>query len=144
MMGYGYGLVSGFCYGTLNILAKTVMDDYEVPPYVVASIAIFFGGMMIGPLVARDLPQIVRTSKWAVLMFSCSGLAAGGAVIALYSSLQRADVVVITPVVAVSPLITLILARVFLQRLERLSLRVVLGTFLVVGGTALVIVGDVT
>ena len=130
------------CYGTLNVLAKTVMTDYDIKPFVIASIAMFFGGIILAPLVAQEIPRTFKSSKRAVAMFALSGVGAGIGVVGLYSSLERAEVIVVTPIVAVSPLITLVLARLFLNKLEKITLRVILGTLLVVGGTVLVIVGN--
>jgi drug/metabolite transporter (DMT)-like permease len=130
------------CYGTLNVLAKSVMTDYHIQPFVIASIAIFFGGIILAPLVAQEVPRTFQSSKRAVAMFALSGVGAGTGVVALYSSLERAEVVVVTPIVAISPLITIVLARLFLNKLENITPPVILGTFLVVGGTGLVIVGN--
>ena len=56
----------------------------------------------------------------------------------LYFALSKAPVVVISPVVAISPLVSLALAHLFLQRLEKITVRTVVGTLLVVLGVAIV------
>jgi uncharacterized membrane protein len=71
-----------------------------------------------------------------------SGLAAGAAVIFLYYALQRADVVVVSPLVATSPLITLLLAHLFLSRLEKITREVAVGTTLTVLGIIVVVLGS--
>jgi drug/metabolite transporter (DMT)-like permease len=50
-------------------------------------------------------------------------------------------VVVISPIVSSSPLVTLFLAHVFLTRLERVTKRLLFGTLLTVGGVVLVVIG---
>ena len=50
--------------------------------------------------------------------------------------------VLVTPIVAVSPLVTLILAAIFLRQVERVTIRVVLGSCLVISGVILVILGN--
>jgi len=55
---------------------------------------------------------------------------------------QRADVVVISPIVSSSPLVTLLLAHVFLTRLERVTRRLVFGAMLTVCGVLLVVLGS--
>ena len=139
--GYAFGLGSGLGYGALNIVAKTILDDFDVPPVVISSIALFFGAIMLFPLAVPELGGALLAPRFFLAMFALSGVAGGIGVIMIYSSLERADVVVVSPIIASSPLISLILARVFLQRLERIPLSVVLGTLLVVGGTVLVVVG---
>ena len=57
-------------------------------------------------------------------------------------ALEHGEVVVISPIVSVSPLITLVLAWALLRQLERITLPLVIGALLVVGGVALVAIGD--
>ena len=75
-------------------------------------------------------------------MFALSGIASGSAIIALSFSLEKADVTVVAPVVSVSPLITLVIVRVFMERLEKVTWTLLMGVLLVVGGTVMVVVGD--
>ena len=51
------------------------------------------------------------------------------------------DVVIISPIAAINPLITILLAQLFLSRIEKVSLSVFLGAMLAVGGVVLVIIG---
>ena len=71
-----------------------------------------------------------------------SGLAAAPAIISLNYALQRADVVIVSPIASISPLVTLLLAHVFLSRLERVTKRVLVGTMLTVLGVVLAIFGS--
>ena len=59
----------------------------------------------------------------------------------LYLALSKAPVIVVSPVFALNPVVALVLAHFFLQRLERITLPLVLGTFFAVGGVVTVIVG---
>ena len=61
--------------------------------------------------------------------------------IAWYFTVQRADVVVISPIVSSSPLVTLFLAHLFLTRLERVTRRLAAGAVLTVTGVLLVVWG---
>jgi|TARA_B100000508_G_scaffold87642_1_gene68236 drug/metabolite transporter (DMT)-like permease len=71
-----------------------------------------------------------------------AGIASGVAVISWYFAVQRADVVVISPIVSSSPLVTLFLAHLFLTRLERVTRRLVFGALLTVAGVGFVVVGS--
>ena len=71
-----------------------------------------------------------------------SGLASAVAVISLYFALERADVVIVVPISSANPLVTLLIARLFLERLEEVTRWVLVGTVLVVMGVALVIWGS--
>ena len=71
-----------------------------------------------------------------------AGLASAFAIISFGYALQRSDVVIVSPIVSINPLITLLLAQVFLPGLERVTKQVVAGTFLTVAGVGLVIIGS--
>ena len=138
---YTFALGAALCYGSSSVLAKNLITDYA-PPLVIASFAHFFGGIIVLSFVARNLPSNLKTPKTYLGMMFLSGLCAAGAVIALYFGLSRAPVVVVAPIVSVTPLITLVLAHLFLQHMERITLRLIIGTLLVVGGVCLVILGN--
>ena len=59
----------------------------------------------------------------------------------LYYAFTMSDVVIISPIAAINPLITILLAQLFLSRIEKVSLAVFLGAMLAVGGVVLVIIG---
>ena len=96
---------------------------------------------MFLPLVGRTLPKTVMSAPRSAVFFILSGLGSGCAIIALAFALERGDVVVISPIVSVSPLITLVLAWVLLRQLERITLTLVMGALMVVGGVVLVAIG---
>ncbi len=141
-IGFACGLVSGFFYGTWNVVAKYAVSGFGIPPLVFATIAFFFGSIMFLPLVGRTLPKTVMSAPRSAVFFILSGLGSGCAIIALAFALERGDVVVISPIVSVSPLITLVLAWVLLRQLERITLTLVMGALMVVGGVVLVAIGD--
>lgn len=140
--GYALGLIAGVCYGAWSVIAKTAINNYDIPPLLFAATAFFFGTIMFGPVLAYDLPRAIRISKRALALFAIAGAGSGGAIVALSFALEKGDVTVVAPIVSISPIITLFLLRIFLERLEKVSPRVVLGALLVVVGTALVVVGN--
>ena len=74
------------------------------------------------------------------MWFGLSGILSASGVAFLYIAMSNAPVVVVSPVIAINPLVTLVLAHFFLQRLERITARTLLGTALVVGGVVVVTV----
>ena len=141
-IGYIFGLAAGVCYGAWGVIAKIAITNYDVPPLLFAATAFVFGGLMFAPVLAFGVDRAVKTSKRAVVYFALSGLGSGAAIIALSFALEKGEVTVVSPIVAVSPLITLILVRLFLERLEKISITLVMGSLLVLGGTVMIVVGD--
>ena len=143
-------LAAGASYGATNVMAKQAIEIYD-SPLMVTAFSMLVGLVIIAPLVG------VTTAKTGVLrvgshglgqtLFSLrfvalAGLASGIAVNALYFAVQKADVVVISPIVASSPIVTLLLAHIFLARLENVTRGLVAGTLMAVSGVILVVLGS--
>ena len=141
-IGYVCGLISGVFYGAWSVVAKHALSGYGVPALVFATIAFLFGTLMFLPLVGRTLPKTVMSARRSAMYFILSGLGSGSAIILMAFALERGEVVVVSPIVSVSPLITLVLAWVLLRQLERITLTLAFGALLVVGGVVLVAIGD--
>ena len=62
-----------------------------------------------------------------------------GAILSFFSALNLGKIVRVEPLVACNPLLTLILAGIFLRQLETLTARVVLGALVTIIGTVLVV-----
>ena len=71
-----------------------------------------------------------------------SGLAAATGVGALYFALQRADVTVVSPIVSTNPIVTLVLAQIFISRMENLTKWLFIGVGITVAGVIVVTVGS--
>ena len=109
------------------------------------AISLLFGVILLWPLAGRAAVQDLTGSggdRRLVGFAAFSGLAAATAVICLYYALQRAEVVVVSPIVSTNPLITLLLAKIFIAQLENITRRVLLGTTFAVMGVLLVIIGS--
>ena len=143
LLGYLYGLGSAASFGATTVIMKSAVSDYA-PPFIVAAITMAFGSIMIVPLAAGNIPRAFRTSGRAVVMFAITGLLSGVGVISILFGVKHSEVVVVAPIIAVSPLITLILAHIFLRGLEKITMTLVVGALLVVTGTVLVAVGGTT
>ena len=83
--------------------------------------------------------KVASLRGWVVV--SMSGLASAFGVTSFYLSLDRVSVVIASPVAGANPLVAILMTHIFLQRLERVSVRTVVGAILVVAGVALVTIG---
>ena len=71
-----------------------------------------------------------------------SGIVAAIAVNCLYFALQKSEVVVISPIASANPLVTLMLAWLFLSQLENVNRWLFLGMGITVTGVVLVVLGS--
>ena len=134
-------ILSIAAYGTAQTLAKSLIDG-DTPPQVGSLITFMAGGAVLFfaalPSLHRDLGAPKRSLLWVAL----AGLLASNGAFLSFFAFARAPVVVISPIIGISPLLTLALAAVFLREVERITLRTAAGSVLVVGGVALVIFGN--
>ena len=140
LFGYLLALSAGTAYGMVNIFVKKANETVE-SPLLVTSISLLVGLSLLAPLVAPHTVGEIRTTddRWRSLRaVALAGLAAGVGVNSLYFALRDGDVVIVTPIVSIAPLVTVVIAHTFYSRLERVTLRLAGGTVLAVIGVALV------
>ena len=144
MIGYLLAFGAACCYGTTNVVVKQLTIDYT-SPLVVSTISLFFGMLLVAPVAFKQsvasLPEVRRDPMFLVYA-GLSGLAAATGVNCTYLALQRADVVVVSPIVSSNPLFTLLLAGLFLSAQENVNRWLVLGIIVTAAGVALVVLGS--
>jgi len=144
LIGFGLALVAAASYGGTNVIAKELTEEYG-SPLMVSAFGLLFGVILLWPLAGSRTIREVRESRGNmtfVLSAGFSGLAAATGVIALYFALQRADVTVVSPIVSTNPIFTLILAQIFISRMENLTKWLFLGVGITVAGVIVVTVGS--
>ena len=144
LIGYLLAFGAACCYGTTNVVVRQLTIDYT-SPLVVATISLFFGILLVAPVAAKQAVASVgelRQSPGFMVYAALSGLAAATGVNCTYFALQRAEVVVVAPIVSANPLFTLLLAALFLQQQENVNRWLALGIIVTVAGVALVVLGS--
>ena len=143
---FGYVLAFGAAasYGGTNVLAKELTHDYG-SPLMISGFSLLFGIFLLAPVAGKSTVDGLRAlggDRGTVAFAALSGFSSAIAVIALYYALQREDVVVVSPITAAYPLMVLLIVRMFLSQLERITKEVVAGAFLTILGIIVVIVGS--
>lgn len=134
-----FSLLAALFAGVAFPIRRIAFDISNEPLYFAAILAIV-SFVSLGPYVqVRLRTEQFVLNRSAVPPFILSGLfeSAGSLLSLIAVSLGR--VVVVSPIVASSPLWTLILTVVFLRGLERINTRTVTGTFAVMTGTISII-----
>jgi drug/metabolite transporter (DMT)-like permease len=144
LVGYLLAVAAAVSYGGATVMAKELTHAYG-SPLMVSGFGLLFGLVLLSPLAGRQAIHDLRASRphpgFAVFA-GLSGLASAAAVITLYFAVQQGDVVVVVPVVSINPLITLLLAHLFIAQLERINRQLVIGTALTVLGVLVVVAGS--
>lgn len=141
-VGYASAAGAAMAYGASQAVGKHITTEYA-PPLVATAFALLFGFVYVSLMFHRHiLPDVRKSSRRGFLWFSLSGICSATGVMLLYFALSSAPVVVVSPVAAISPLITLTLAHVLLRRLEKITRRTIFGTILVVLGVCIITVSQ--
>ena len=132
-------VLAALSYATSDILVNHELDN-SPEPFLGATIGL---GAAWGAwsLAAWTVPAVRRRLRlgWGIRWFVVSGCFAGGAILALYSALEKGDVSLVAPLIGAQPLMVFLLSRVFLQGIEHIERSTVLGGLLIVAGTTLVV-----
>ena len=137
------GLTAGAATGGSTVLAKQAVSVYD-SPLVISALgmlaAMFLVVPVVGLIAARN--PAIRTFQWKPMGFvAISGLSTTVSIVAQLFAVQRADVLIVAPILATFPLWTLLLAHVFIARLEQITLRLTIGAIVTVAGVVAVAVG---
>jgi len=142
LVGTVAAMLGATCYGSSQFLVRQIVTTHDIPPLIIATYALLFGLIVLTTLSQNTIKQDRRAPMRGFIFMALAGLTASVGVGFNYSALGIAPVVIVAPVSAASPLISLALAHLFLQRLEKITFRIWMGTLLVVGGVILVTLGS--
>ena len=138
--GRTFGLGAGLAYGISAVLIRRSVGDLA-PPLVGAAIAMAAGSLGLFVLGGRGVKSSLVESKKTVALLLASGVASACGVISSFFALSLAPAVVISPLQSTTPLFALLWSWLFLKQMERITLRLVLGSLLVVSGVILITMG---
>jgi len=134
-----YPVVAAAAFGISSNLRKLGLMASNIPlmaAAVTATTAVVFS---LCHLQVRGGWRVLKLSRVNWGWFFAAGLANTAATLSVFHALSFGKVVVVEPLVAVNPVISLLLSAIFLKDLEIITARVVLGALCTVAGTILVV-----
>ena len=132
------GLSAALSYGVAQTLGKHITTEYAAP-LVATAFALLFGFIYVSIMFSRHISTDLGRSPWkSFIFFGVSGVFSSAGVLSMYFALSKAPLVMVSPIFAINPLITLFLAHIFLSKLEKITARTVSGTILVVLGVGII------
>ena len=141
--GYLASLGSAFAYGASALIARKLVEDYS-PPLVAGAFSLMFGTLVLAAISHRHaLRDVGRVPRRAWVMVALAGCASTWGVVFFYLAINKAPVVLVAPITGTNPLVALVLTHLFLQRLEKVTLRTTLGAVTVLLGVTLIVLGTV-
>ena len=143
LLGCLMALAAGAGQGGGIVLAKKTVGLYD-SPLTISGLSMLAALLVIVPAVAiaaARYPALRSFDARSMSLILLSGLTSIVASVGQFLAVQRGDVVVVAPIMATFPLWTLLLSHIFIARLERITLRLVTGAMLAVGGVIAVALG---
>jgi drug/metabolite transporter (DMT)-like permease len=139
--GYVLAIAAAATFASRDVISRHVVSEL-IDPLVSAGLALTVGGVILGAILSRQVVTTIGSlPRNYLLLCILAGVFQGLAVASLFQALSRAPVTVVSPIYATQPLITLILAHIFLRRLETIDILLAVGTMVSVVGVILVILG---
>lgn len=123
-----------------HVLSKIGMESIPDPYF--AAVVGFTVSMMVtgGVRAAQRGAEPIRLRSRGPAMFMLAGLSFGSAILSLNTALLEGTVVAVVPIIAASPVFTMLLTVVLFRR-ERLTPRIVAAVLLVVGSVVVIALG---
>ena len=138
LWGYAASIGAAAGYGTGAVASRALVADHS-PPMVASAFSLIFGTAMVAVLFHRNgVAALAKAGQEAWLFMSLSGVASAWGLAFLFLAFKEAPVVLVAPLSGSYPLVAIVLTHLFLQRLEKVTLRTVVGAIMVVAGVALI------
>ena len=140
-LGYLLAIFGSATFASRDVISRHVVAEL-IDPLVAVGLALGVGAVILTVMLHRQVATSITTApRNYLLICALAGILQGLAVASLFQALSRAPVTVVSPIYAFNPVITLILAHLFLKRLEALDFLLAAGTMISVVGVILVILG---
>lgn len=133
-----FPLMSGVCFGTAHVFRKMGLN--VTPEPILGVMVQNAAGLILivsSCLVQRQRQWVGLTRGKTWFTFGLAGLSGFTAQLCLFSALDVGHVVIVTPLVSLEPFFVLLLAGLFLKKVERVTWKIVFGAVLIVGGATM-------
>jgi drug/metabolite transporter (DMT)-like permease len=134
-----FAIAAAASYAASQVIAREGVDELDAP-LLGTTVALIFASLAFIPLAIRSLGTPVTDRRRGALFFAGAGVFSATGVAALFLAIERAEVVVVSPVSSTHPLFTFLFAAILLRDLERITPRIVIGGLLVFAGVVLITV----
>lgn len=135
-------LLSVLGYAGSQVVTRSLLTTDDTPPQVGSTVTLFIGMLILGVASARSIRKDIRAPRAALMWIILAGILASTGAFLSFFALDLAPVVLVSPIFTVNPLVTLVLATIFLRQVERITIRVFIGASLVIAGVILVILSN--
>ena len=137
LRGYVLAISAAIAYAASAVVAREGVSEFDAP-LVGTTIALAFATLGFIAIAMRNMSAPVRDFRRGALFFGLAGIFSATGVSGMFLAVERAEVVIVSPVSSTYPLFTLLFAAILLRGLERITWRLVAGGVLVFAGVVLI------
>lgn len=134
-----YPVLGAASFGISSVLRKGGLNVDNLPLVAAAFTSATGFIFSLGLLHVNGGRRIFRLTRKSLAWYVAAGVFNTGAMLAVFYALSEGKVVIVEPIVAANPVLSVLLTAVFLKDLESISTRVVIGAVCTVAGTLLVV-----
>lgn len=133
-----FPILAGAAYGLAHVFRKIGLNiNHEPLMGVAVQNVVALSISLTMAFFRKNQRQLAFDHPKAWVLFGLSGIFSVLGQLALFHALNIGDVVIVSPLSAISPLFVIAMAAVFLKKSERVTWKLIFGAILIVGGTIL-------
>ncbi len=137
-----FAVLATVMFGLTTVLRKTGISLIPILSVGLCVAAIGTLGVIVRWCPFLPKAERIQFNRRNIGFFGISGLLSNVSHLALFAALQHGTVSVVAPLSYTNPLFVLVFSWLFLRQLERVTLRLVTGAFMICAGAALVTVSS--
>lgn len=132
-----YPLLAGPCFGVAQVLRKMGLNIIPEPILgLTVQNAVSVVLYLLVALAQRNRQRVTVNDKRSWLIFGLAGFLIALSQLCIFSALKSGEVILVSPLSSLGPFFVLLLVGIFLRKVERVTWKIVMGSVLIVGGTA--------
>jgi uncharacterized membrane protein len=133
-----FPIMAGAAYGLSHVFRKIGLNINHDPlmGVVVQNVAALLFSLTLA-VFKKDHQQVTVNHRQAWIFFGLSGIFSVLGQLLMFLALNTGSVIIVSPLSAISPLFVIIIAGLFLRKVERVTWKIILGAVLIIGGTVM-------
>jgi len=131
-----FPVMAGAAYGLSQVFRKIGLNIYHDPMMgvVVQNVTALSFSLALA-LLRKSHQQVSVNHRKAWVFFGLQGIFSISGQLTSFYALNTGSVIIVSPLSSISPLFVIVIAGIFLRKVERITGKIILGAILIIGGT---------
>ena len=130
-----FPIMAGAAYGLSHVFRKIGLNINHDPilGVVIQNVAALSFSLTLA-ILKKSHQQVTLNHRKAWIVFGLGGIFSVSGQLATFYALNIGSVIIVSPLSSISPLFVIVIAGIFLRKVERVTWKIVLGAVLIIGG----------